>query len=206
MHIDDIKNKLLINGAPYPTKILIIDTGCNINSNNITKHNIITYESEQDYVMHGTVIAKIILTINPQAIITSVKAVDQARTIVSDKLNQALMYSFNNHYDLINVSLGLPTYSQTTQDLINNITRNNNTRIICAAGNNAPYYPALYDNTVSVGSLNDDNTIAHYSQHITCDEYTYGSIALSNNTTYTGTSYSAAIITATYSLTSNTTT
>ena len=199
MHIDDIKNKLLINGAPNPTKILIIDTGCNINSNNITKHNIITYESEQDYANHGTIITKIITTINPQAIITSVKAVDQARTIVSDKLNQALMYSFNNHYDLINISLGLPTYSQTTQDLINNITRNNNTRIICAAGNNAPYYPALYDNTISVGSLNDDNTIAHYSQHITCDEYTYGSIAI-NNKEYIGTSYSCAIITAAYSL------
>lgn len=197
MHIDDIKNKLLINGAPNPTKILIIDTGCNINSNNITKHNIITYESDKDYSNHGTIIAKIITTINPQAIITSIKAVDQARTIVSDKLNQALMYAHTGNYDLINISLGLPNYNQTTQDLINNITRNSNTRIICAAGNNAPYYPALYDNTVSVGSLNDDNTIAPYSAQ--AQVYTYGSIIIGDKE-YIGTSYSAGVITAAYSL------
>lgn len=198
MHIDDIKNQLLINGAPNPTKILIIDTGCNINSNNITKHNIITYESDKDYANHGTIITKIITTINPQANITSIKAVDQARTIVSDKLNQALMYAHTGNYDLINISLGLPNYNQTTQDLINNITRNNNTRIICAAGNNNfMLYPALYDNTVSVGSINDDNTIAPYSAQ--AQVYTYGSITI-NNITYTGTSYSTGLITAAYSL------
>lgn len=198
MHIDYIKNQLLINGAPNPTNILLIDTGCNINSNNITKHNIITYESDKDYSNHGTIIAKIITTINPQANITSIKAVDQARTIVSDKLNQALMYAHTGNYDLINISLGLPNYNQTTQDLINNITRNNNTRIICAAGNdNLMLYPALYDNTVSVGSLNDDNTIAPYSAH--AQVYTYGSIIIGDKE-YIGTSYSTAIMTAAYSL------
>lgn len=198
MHIDNIKNKLLINGAPNPTKILIIDTGCNINSNNITKHNIITYESDKDYANHGTIITKIITTINPQAIITSIKAVDQARTIVSDKLNQALMYAHTGNYDLINISLGLPNYNQTTQDLINSITASSNTRIICAAGNhNALLYPALYDNTVSVGSLNDDNTIAPYSAQ--AQVYTYGSIIIGNKE-YIGTSYSAGVITAAYSL------
>ena len=171
--------------------ILIIDSG--VNSGAVKTINYVPYESHTDYLNHGTVIAQIILAINPQAQIISIKITDRAGSTVNDKLAQALMYAVSHpEISLINVSLGLPTYSDTIQSIINTL-HNRGTHIICAAGNNTPnIYPALYQHTLTVGSLNDDNTIASYSApaHV----YTYGSVTL-NNITYTGTSFSTAIIT-----------
>lgn len=178
--------------------ILIIDTG--VNSGATHKINLVPYESAIDYLNHGTVVAKIILAINPKAAITSIKITDRGGSTVNDKLAQALVYALSNpDISFINVSLGLPSYSQIIQDLINQLYARG-TRIICAAGNNSKGYPALYDNTLPVGALNDDNTIASYSA--SANVYTYGTVTIDNKT-YTGTSFSAAIITGILSKVSN---
>lgn len=173
--------------------VLIIDSGVNI----ATKESInyVSYEDDTDYLGHGTVIAKIISAINPDVNIYSAKVVDRGGSTVNDKLTQGLIYALTHDIDIINVSLGLPSYSDTIQDIINKLTKRG-VIIVAAAGNNTSVYPALYNNVISVGSTDDKGNIEPYSA--SADVYTYGSVTLNDTTgctTYIGTSYSCAIIT-----------
>lgn len=169
--------------------VLIIDSGVNI----ATKESInyVSYEDDTDYLGHGTVIAKIISAINPEANIYSAKVVDRGGSTLNDKLTQGLIYALTHDIDIINVSLGLPSYSDIIQDIINKLAKRG-TLIIAAAGNNTSVYPALYNNVISVGATDDKGNIEPYSAP--ADVYTYGTVTI-DNTTYTGTSCSTAIIT-----------
>ena len=169
--------------------VLIIDSGVNIPT--IESISYVPYEDSTDYLNHGTVIAKIITTINPQANIYSAKITDRGGSTLNDKLAQALLYALTHNIDIINISLGLPHYSDTVQDIINRLHKQN-TIIIAAAGNNTSVYPALYNNVISVGATDDKGNIEPYSA--SADVYTYGTVTISD-TIYTGTSYSTAIIT-----------
>lgn len=169
--------------------VLIIDSGVNIPTTESI--NCVPYEDSTDYLNHGTVIAKIITTINPQANIYSAKITDRGGSTLNDKLAQALLYALTHNIDIINISLGLPHYSDTVQDIINRLHKQN-TIIIAAAGNNTSVYPALYNNVISVGATDDKGNIEPYSA--SADVYTYGTVTI-NNINYTGTSYSTAIIT-----------
>ena len=169
--------------------VLIIDSGVNI----ATKESInyVSYEDDTDYLGHGTVIAKIISAINPDVNIYSAKVVDRGGSTLNDKLTQGLIYALTHDIDIINVSLGLPSYSDTIQDIINKLAKRG-VIIVAAAGNNTSVYPALYNNVISVGATDDKGNIEPYSA--SADVYTYGSVTI-NDINYTGTSYSTAIIT-----------
>ena len=169
--------------------VLIIDSG--VNGSTKETINYVQYEDNNDYLEHGTVIANIIRAINPDVNIYSAKVVDRGGSTVNDKLAQALLYALFNNIDIINVSLGLPSYSDTIQDIINKLAKRG-VIIVAAAGNNASVYPALYNNVISVGATDDNGNIEPYSA--SADVYTYGTVTI-NNINYTGTSYSAAIIT-----------
>lgn len=184
-----LPNKLLYSTEVIFINILIIDSG--VNTECAEKLNFVPYEDNRDYLGHGTIVAHIIRAINPNANIYSAKITDRGGTTLNNKLAEALMYAFSHDIDIINVSLGLPNYSDTINSLINALVDKGIT-IIAAAGNNHSYYPALYDRVISVGSLNDDGSIAPYSAQ--ANVYTYGSVTI-NSKEYTGTSYSAAIIT-----------
>ena len=170
--------------------VLIIDSGVNI----ATKESInyVSYEDDTDYLGHGTVIAKIISAINPDVNIYSAKVVDRGGSTVNDKLTQGLIYALTHDIDIINVSLGLPSYSDTIQDIINKLAKRG-VIIVAAAGNKEEtMYPALYNNVISVGATDDNGNIEPYSAP--ADVYTYGTVTI-DNTTYIGTSCSTAIIT-----------
>lgn len=169
--------------------VLIIDSGVNI----ATKESInyVSYEDDTDYLGHGTVIAKIISAINPEANIYSAKVVDRGGSTLNDKLTQGLIYALTHDIDIINVSLGLPSYSDIIQDIINKLAKRG-VIIVAAAGNNGSVYPALYNNVISVGATDDKGNIEPYSA--SADVYTYGTVTI-NDINYTGTSYSTAIIT-----------
>ena len=170
--------------------VLIIDSGVNIPTTESI--NCVPYEDSTDYLNHGTVIAKIITTINPQANIYSAKITDRGGSTLNDKLAQALLYALTHNIDIINVSLGVPNYSDTIQDIINKLAKRG-VIIIAAAGNKEEtMYPALYNNVISVGATDDKGNIEPYSAP--ADVYTYGTVTI-NNINYTGTSYSTAIIT-----------
>ena len=67
--------------------------------------------------------------------------------------------------DIINLSLGGEGFSQQEQDLFN-LVRNQGTLVIAAAGNNAsstPFYPAAYNNVVSVSAIDINRQRAPYS-------------------------------------------
>ena len=169
--------------------VLIFDSGVNI----ATKESInyVSYEDDTDYLGHGTVIAKIISAINPEANIYSAKVVDRGGSTVNDKLTQGLIYALTHDIHIINVSLGLPSYSDTIQDIINKLAKRG-VIIVAAAGNNGSVYPALYNNVISVGATDDNGNIEPYSAP--GNVYTYGTVTI-NDINYTGTSYSTAIIT-----------
>lgn len=170
--------------------VLIIDSG--VNSATKESINYVSYEDDTDYLGHGTVIAKIISAINPEANIYSAKVVDRGGSTLNDKLTQGLIYALTHDIDIINVSLGLPSYSDTIQDIINKLAKRG-VIIVAAAGNKEEtMYPALYNNVISVGATDDKGNIEPYSAP--ADVYTYGTVTI-DNTTYTGTSCSTAIIT-----------
>ena len=67
--------------------------------------------------------------------------------------------------DIINLSLGGEVFSQQEQDLFN-LVRNQGTIVIAAAGNNAssvPFYPASYNNVVSVSAVDINRQRTPYS-------------------------------------------
>ena len=174
--------------------VLIIDSG--VNGSTKETINYVQYEDNNDYLEHGTAIANIIRAINPDVNIYSAKVVDRGGSTVNDKLAQALLYALFNNIDIINVSLGLPSYSDTIQDIINKLAKRG-VIIVAAAGNKEEtMYPALYNNVISVGATDDNGNIEPYSAP--ADVYTYGTVTINDITgctTYIGTSYSTAIIT-----------
>ena len=170
--------------------VLIIDSG--VNGKVAGRVNYVPYESDSDYLGHGSIIAYIIRAINPDSNIYSAKITDRAGSTVNDKLAKALMYALTHNIDIINVSLGLPSYSENIQNAINAL-RSKGVLVICSAGNNVgDIYPAKYNNVITVGALNDDGSIASYSAE--AQVYTYGSITI-NGSTYIGTSFATAVIT-----------
>lgn len=170
--------------------VLIIDSGAN--RKYVTKLNYVPYESDSDYLNHGTVIVDIIRAINPDSNIYSAKVVDRSGSTVNDKLARALVYALTQNIDIVNVSLGLPVYSETIQNVIDMLHRNG-VLVIASAGNNvSDIYPAQYKHVITVGALNDDGSIAAYSAP--ANVYTYGTVTI-NGSTYTGTSFATAIIT-----------
>ncbi|MEM9388003.1 MAG: S8 family serine peptidase [Pseudomonadota bacterium] len=67
--------------------------------------------------------------------------------------------------DVINLSLGGAGFSQSTQDLIDDI-RAAGVMVVAAAGNSstsAPSYPAAYDGVISVSAVDINSNIASYS-------------------------------------------
>lgn len=179
---------------PQRNNVLLIDSGVNSSKdiNIIDSINYVPYESSSDYLNHGTAIARIISSINRDVNITSIKIIDRAGSTVNNKLAKALMYALTHDIGIINVSLGLPVYSENIQNVINAL-HSRGVLIIASAGNNiSDIYPAQYNHVITVGALNDDNTISSYSAP--ANIYTYGSVTIGNKT-YTGTSFSTAIIT-----------
>ena len=67
--------------------------------------------------------------------------------------------------DIINMSLGGPSFSQVTQNAVST-ARANGALVIAAAGNNntgEPFYPAAYDDVISVSAVDFNGDKAPYS-------------------------------------------
>ncbi len=93
--------------------------------------------------------------------------------------NTSSIYSFNNYeaiiyaadqgYKVINLSWGAAsTYSQFNQDVFNYVTIEKDLVVVAAAGNtNAElnFYPASYDNVLSVGSSDIEDNKADYATY-----------------------------------------
>ncbi|MFT7281676.1 MAG: PKD repeat protein [Cyclobacteriaceae bacterium] len=87
---------------------------------------------------------------------------------------EAILYAADNGYDVVNLSWGsIDSYSQFNQDVINYAVLEKDLVVVAAAGNtpgNIAFYPAAYDNVLSVAATNlDDSKASFSSYHPTVD-------------------------------------
>ena len=88
--------------------------------------------------------------------------------------------------DIINCSWGMPSYIESNQAVINTVYNEYGCGIVGAAGNNGSnqaYYPASYDNVISVTSTSQGSTFSCWAnRHETVDIAAPGDDILCTNT------------------------
>lgn len=81
---------------------------------------------------------------------------------------QGMVYAADHGADIINNSWGSFVYSKFAQDIVNYCALNKGALVIAAVGNNGVdtlFYPAAYENVLSVGSLLPGDTIKETSNY-----------------------------------------
>jgi uncharacterized repeat protein (TIGR02543 family) len=171
--------------------VAVIDTG--VDSDYVIASKNFTADSDDDINQHGTKIAQTILdNSNGQALILSLKAINDTGYGYSSSIIEAIQYAKEQQVDVINMSFitdaetGKETFVESVKSAINDgIT------VVAAAGNYASdvnsYYPAGIEGVISVGAMDSTGTKTSTSNY---------------NATYyeeaTSTSYAAAIYTGRY--------
>lgn len=88
---------------------------------------------------------------------------------VSSNAYDAIIYAADQGYEILNLSWGSPnSFSQYRQDIINYATIEKGVVIVAAAGNtpaNLDFYPASYDNVLSVGATDENDQKADFSTY-----------------------------------------
>lgn len=117
---------------------------------------------------------------------------------------EAILYAANNNYDVVVLSWGsVDTYRQAAQDIINYAVLERNLVVVAAAGNTPAelqFYPASYDNVLSVAAtnLNDTKTsFSTFSYHVDMTAPGNAIYSTSGENGYAqdnGTSYSAPMV------------
>jgi serine protease len=160
----------------------VVDTGVNPNGGDdfggrlIQGHNFVrNTEDSTDDNGHGTHVAGTIgeetnnLTgcagVAFNASILPVKVLNRRGVGYSSNINDGIRWAADNGADVINLSLGSSTSSQTEEDAINYAY--NKGVVICAAsgndGEDTVGYPAAYENCIAVGATRYDKQLAPYS-------------------------------------------
>lgn len=116
----------------------------------------------------------------------------------------AILYAADNGIDILNLSWGSEnSYSQAAQDIINYAVLEKDVVIIAAAGNtpeDLKFYPASYDNVLSVGATDNNDLKASFSTYnISVDlvapgKSIYSTFKENGYSTDGGTSYSAPMV------------
>jgi thermitase len=83
----------------------------------------------------------------------------------SDDISNAIVHAVSNNIDILNMSFGSGSNSQTLYNAIKSASENG-IILIAAAGNNSDdgfNYPAAYDNVISVSSVNSSDKRSYFS-------------------------------------------
>ena len=135
-------------------KVLILDSK--------GEDSFILLEDNKDRNGHGTLMMEVLLSVNPQANVSTVKIVDGSGTTSNDLLCSGLVYAYFNDYDIVSISLGLRSISDNVGYWLHELA--NKGVIICvASGNNAISSLATHQATVSVGALDEEGNVADYT-------------------------------------------
>ena len=177
-------------------KIYILDTGCN--EHDFFRENNININFIDDKNGHGTQVSGIISNIAPKEEYHMIKCMnDNGKGSVS-QIVEAIEEAIDNNADIILMSIGIDKNKEELYKVIKKAVRKK-IYIISSAGNvpHKTFYPANYDEVISVGSLKCDGNIAPWS--CLADIYAGGVniVAPSFNNLYskvTGTSFSTAIV------------
>lgn len=203
-------------------KIAIIDNGVDVThpdlkTRTITQHRISETIEEKNYE-HGTAVAGIIcaypnssegvLGVAIDAEIISIDVSDD-ETIDIKKLVKGIEYAISQDVDIINISAGIINDNEELKTTISNAYQEG-IIVVAASGNDIGgniLYPARYDNVLSVNSIDDIGTKLFGDEDKSvyipgCNIVTtYSSTFLSKKyVSYTGTSMSAPILSATIAL------
>ena len=168
-----------------------------------------------DSIGHGTFAASIIASaagIAPRAEIIPFKCFDSKHTEVSYVVSAIYTAVDDYHCDIMNLSLGTTDDSLTLRGAIAHAYENG-VMMIAASGNlepgtvttgdDAPYYPAAYDEVISVGAVSAKKQIARFSVQnqsvwITAPGVNVKGLSRTGTSMLTGsgTSYAAPFVTA----------
>lgn len=198
-------------------KVAIIDSGYyssskDLDYNSIKKGTNYTIESYKDGYGHGTSTLSIIKSIQnnsigiagmvPSALVYEYKVFDSSGSgctseIIARAINQAVV----DGCDVINLSLGSPSYSALEASAIDNAIANG-IIIVASAGNtgdSTPNYPANFPDVINVGSCDMNGDVSYFSNTNGVDCLAVGEevYVMNNKGKYeylSGTSFSAPII------------
>lgn len=185
-------------------RVAIIDSGifrhvdfrdCIINGKNFTEEG--NSQNTTDNFGHGTHIAGIIHSIEPNIELLDIKVLDRYGKGDTEDITEAIYYAIDNKSDIINISISFEDEDKEIEKAIE-LAKDKNITVVCASGNNKKIeYPAKYG--LSVGSLDQSGNISEFSSK-DCDVYTVGEDVKSTylNDSYevlTGTSMATATVT-----------
>lgn len=169
--------------------------GCIINGKNFTEEG--NSQNTTDNFGHGTHIAGIIHSVEPNIELLPIKVLDRYGKGDTEDITEGIYYAIDNKSDIINISISFEDEDKEIEKAIE-LAKDKNITVVCASGNNKKIeYPAKYG--LSVGSLDQSGNISEFSSK-DCDVYTVGEDVKSTylNDSYevlTGTSMATATVT-----------
>lgn len=204
--------------ADKKIRVAVVDTGFSdksIPDGSIAggKNYIVESMGKDDTYGHGTAVASIILENVPDAelvaLVSSVYDHGKLTQVDADTFAMIIMDAVDVYEcDVINVSAGFAADVETVRQAVD-YAKEKGVVIVAAAGNDyqdnpdAKYYPAAYESVIAVGSMNENKTsISDFSQRgewvdiYECGENITVKTLSGNKRIVSGTSYSAAIVTA----------
>ena len=199
-------NKLKEKTNGEGVKIAVLDTGCNIDNEQIVYRYDFFDESNsaRDNANHGTSIVNIIQTIAPKSEIYIIKILDDIGLGNMANLSTGISLASNLNVDIVCMSLGgWKKFSKTTIKGLQLLYKRG-IMILSAVGNNNSndiYYPSKYNEVLSVGGLSTDLNIRWKNSNY-CRETDIVALAEDvetidnelNKTIVNGTSFANAIV------------
>jgi major intracellular serine protease len=162
-------------------KVAIIDTGCDLNHEDIKNNLIEGYNFidnsnyPEDDNGHGTHVAGIVAASNnkkgivgvaPDTKILPIKVLDSEGNGDNELVAKSIVWAVDRSSDIITMSLGSIENSKDVYSAIKYAIKNN-VLVFCAAGNmgldHPVLYPAKYDETIAIGSINEDLKISEFT-------------------------------------------
>lgn len=204
--------------ADKDIRVAVVDTGFSdksIPDGSIAggKNYVVESMGTDDTYGHGTAVASIILENVPDAelvaLVSSVYDHGKLTQVDADTFARIIMDAVDVYEcDVINVSAGFAADVENVRQAVD-YAKEKGVVIVAAAGNDyqdnpdAKYYPAAYESVIAVGSMNENKTsISDFSQRgewvdiYECGENITVKTLSGNERIVSGTSYSAAIVTA----------
>ena len=172
-----------ISNSSSLVTIAILDSGINetdvcFKEKIIKKYNVIDNNSNvNDNCGHGTCVASIcvgnydekrnIYGVCPKAKIIIIKVINATGECSPENLAEGISYAVKNNAKIINISLGTYIYSQILKDSID-YALSKGCIIVACAGNDRKgiiQYPACFPGVISVGSSDNNNNKAFFSNY-----------------------------------------
>ncbi|MCF2136780.1 MAG: S8 family serine peptidase [Candidatus Thorarchaeota archaeon] len=130
-----------------------------------------TADSEPERVPHGTLVSNTILSSSTSAVIVNAKTISDEGSATSAAIVAAIYWAIEENCSVINLSLGSsPTLGDPMRDAINYAV-NHGVVVVSSAGNEGDSgtagssvgAPALFENVIAVGALDELGKPAQYS-------------------------------------------